>query len=341
MSQALADLLGKPKEEVAKWVGNMEARTGFKSQDIRVLADMNLNLRQKISALGLDPDDTTSEELYHALVAKYGNDSELINKALAVDERADFAARQNLAIGLLSHLVPSAHGWSLKNTAAKAIIKNLPPKKVMKVWGYRSVDSLLKREDVAEVVLAAKTSEPTMWQKNFAAASRKVGQADYQLAHVRVLRLKAERDYGDEWCVENGQLAVVALNPAKTQDTPVLSMALLLLKGVERTSLRYEAKPLTKINPALSFWQGAEHLLARAEGPPVSLNINDVSRSHDDGNKFGEHSFAHAADGLFNELANSYEALAAQVSGGAAQLEAQVDKSINPVQDLALEAVEA
>lgn len=341
MSQALAELLGKPKEEVAKWVGTMEAATGYKSQDVRILADMNLSLRQKISVLGLDPDDTTSEELYHALVAKYGRDSALVNKALDVDDRAGFAVRQNLAIGLLGHIAPSAHSWTLKNPAARAILKKLPPKKVMKAWGYRSVDSLLKREDAAEVVLAAKATEPAIWQKNFAAALRKAGQADYHFAHVRVLRLNAERSYGQDSCLHDSQLGVVALNPAKNHGTSVLSMALLLLRGIEQASLRFEAKPLTKINPALSFWRGAEHLLARAEGPPVSLNINDVSRSYDEASKFGEHSFSHAADSLFNKLAAGYDALAAQVSGGAAQLETQVDKSLHPVQDLALEAVEA
>ena len=70
MSKAVANLLGKTEKEVAKAILTLEKLCGQPSEDIRLVNASRQKIKNKTSQLGLDPNDTTGPELYHALLAK-------------------------------------------------------------------------------------------------------------------------------------------------------------------------------------------------------------------------------------------------------------------------------
>ena len=80
MSAHLSKLVGKAEKEVAQFIAEMEDEFGNPSADVRLLAEVNRLARQKMAELGLDPRDTTGEELYHTLGARFDRDAKPIHK---------------------------------------------------------------------------------------------------------------------------------------------------------------------------------------------------------------------------------------------------------------------
>ena len=101
MSKLIANLLGKPESFITHALAELEKITGYHSEDVRFLAQNNHRLRQKFEQLGLDPDDTTKEELYHALLARFQNDSRALDRALGVSDQSVLDHRIDVAIELV------------------------------------------------------------------------------------------------------------------------------------------------------------------------------------------------------------------------------------------------
>src|SRR3989304_1942100 len=98
MSAHLSKLVGKAEEEVAQFINRMEDRFGYPSVDVRLLAEINQIAKQKVAELGLDPHDTTGEELYHALCAKFDRDSRQIDRAIGISSGMNLDQRISRAL---------------------------------------------------------------------------------------------------------------------------------------------------------------------------------------------------------------------------------------------------
>ena len=68
MSKLLSDLLGAAEPMFSLAIKQLEADSGNPSADIRLTAEITGKVYLKTQELGLDPDDTTGRELYHALL---------------------------------------------------------------------------------------------------------------------------------------------------------------------------------------------------------------------------------------------------------------------------------
>lgn len=347
MSRVLADLLGLSKEEVSGWLAQLEHKAGYPSEDVRLLADKAQKVRLKIASLGLDPSDTTGEELYGALLSKYDNDCALIGRALNISEGASRDEREDTAIRLLNHITGDSTVWVPKATALKTLLKKQPPRQLMRSWRYRSIESMVKREDPSEIVLAARMSESAAWRRNFNAKLGKLKESDYSLQSARILKLDGGRypKHSKLKTVSNQKLGVVALYPGDDKNLQVLTIALVLLKELEKICLRLEVKPLAAVNPALGWWADTESLASWNSGKPVSMNIRDVAVAHAERSNYGEQSVKHAAESLMTDLADGYRRyigdLPSELEAIGQKTGQEACKLVSPMGELALEAVEA
>lgn len=82
MSKVIAQLLDEPERLVSRAIAQIEAKNGYPNHDVRLIAENIQRIRTKIAELGMDPDDTTGPELYHALIAKFQADSLAMEEAL-------------------------------------------------------------------------------------------------------------------------------------------------------------------------------------------------------------------------------------------------------------------
>jgi hypothetical protein len=195
MSKKLSELLGQPEALVETAVKKLEHLNGFESTDIKLLADINNKIRTKTKELGLDPDDTTGAELFHALRVKLADDEE----------------RLNLSAQELTSAITKAHKsykvYALKHSVAKELLRAHPPRKLMKHLNYRSVDSMIKRENIVELYAGLPLIELPRWQNVFWKDLAKLTPSDFESRSIEIISMAAKRWEGlSEECVSNVSL---------------------------------------------------------------------------------------------------------------------------------------
>jgi hypothetical protein len=85
------------------------------------------------------------------------------------------------------------NAWVLKHSVARKLLKATPPKKVMKQLNYRSVDSMLKREPIAEIYGAIRILETGAWQDKFLAKYKTLKPHDFESRDIEVVQLDREK----------------------------------------------------------------------------------------------------------------------------------------------------
>ncbi len=183
MSRVLADLLGVgPKFRLG--LQQLEKSSGMPRADIRLVDEINREVRAKLLLLRLDPKGTTGQELYRALAEKLKSDEKLVREALGLV--AD-ATNQDIlqAVQLfLSKETASYTIFAVKPTVLRSILKKLKPKVTMKALGYRSMDSMFKHEPILQLMAATMMIESAEWHKARLAAYAKLKPSNFELRKV-------------------------------------------------------------------------------------------------------------------------------------------------------------
>jgi hypothetical protein len=196
MTRFLSESLQAPEPSFSLGLKRLEAANGNPSADIRFTTEVNHDTRQKLQQLGLDPKDTTAEELYHVLQQRVQADDISLTRTLRTVAASHVSAEADVADGIirtLEDLPDSRRCFALKNTVAKSIIKQLPPKKAMKVLGYRSLDSMLKHEQPVYIMAAAWLAEGSSWQHKLLDRYKKLTTADFEQRNIQLLSLRNAR----------------------------------------------------------------------------------------------------------------------------------------------------
>lgn len=310
MSKVLAKLLEQPERLVAKTIAKLESANGYHSEDVRYLAENSQALRARLNDLGLDPDDTTSEELYQALLAKFDRDSALIDTSLGVGSDTNLSSRADKAIQLVGHTTKPREAWVLKQATAKKLIRQQPPKKLMKKLNYRSAESLLKRQNITSIYLALPFVESASWQKNFAKQLTKLSTTDYEPRAIELAILPAQLGSvkgPGSMVSSNLVLGAVGLWPsAALQQARVLSLALILLNGLENLTHSEATESIAHLHPALLSWDQSKQLIACLEDDPVSFNYLDVALDHLTTTHYSRRGRQHGQQSLWSALAQRY-----------------------------------
>lgn len=311
MSKKLACLVGKSEEEVARFIAQMEARFGYPSADVRLLAEITQSARQKMADLGLDPQDTTSEELYHALRAKFDQNSAQIDRALGIKPDTGLDRRIAKASQLVRHILGEVELWALKTSAAKALLRACPPRKTMMRLNFRSLESMLKHADIDEILLVVPYMESTVWQRSFARWLSRSSTTDYGLRPVELVLLKSKKYQAEpspsDYVAISKAGAAVGLWPAKKLNCASgLYLALLLLNGLEQLGVEVELQKLANAHPALNWWASTNHLIALNNNRPVSFNLRDASLNHLNNLDFVSASARYGSQSLWAELIRRY-----------------------------------
>ncbi len=330
MSKNLARILAKDEAEVAKNISKLEEKCGFPSEDVRLMAENKHKTRAKTEQLGLDPDDTTDEELYHSLRARFERDSQMLDKALGVDDTTKLDERLNKAIQLVNHAAATDEVWVVKNSFAKsALIKN-PPKHIARVLHYRSVASMVKRQDAAEIYLAGSVIESATWQKNISKQLAKLNASHCELRPIKIVNLKpshwTDLQGPASHIVVNMQIGAVAVWPAKRLiSASVLCLTLLLLEAIQSLNPEGYSEALGELSPALRWWTDTDHLISDGQ-QPVSFNLKDIALNHLNGHSLISAVRRHGAHTLWGELTSRYQTISAALSDKVPDIQLNFDQ---------------
>lgn len=207
MSRVLSQLLDATEPKFTMAIRELEEKTGHSSVDVTLTATIVSTVHRKIKELGLDPADTTGQELYHALQGLIARHDAYLARIIGTspEDRLD---QQLLAIQQAIDKLPiPKKTWALKHSIAKKVLKACPPKKVMKQLGYKSIDSLLKREKVDEIMAATRFLESSAYGQRLIKQYKKLRSSDFETREVKIVTLDQKRwgDSADKYIYEKKQ----------------------------------------------------------------------------------------------------------------------------------------
>jgi len=196
MTRFLSESLQAPEPFFRLGLRKLELANGNPSTDIRFSNEVSQATKTKLMQLGLDPKDTTPEELYHVLQERVRADDAKLTKSLRTLSATHVSAEADVVSGMIhaiKELPDSKRCFAMKNSSLKAVIKQVPPKRAMKRLGYRSFDSMLKHESPMAVLAAAWLVEGGSWQKRLLDQYKKLQPSDFENRSIQVIQLNSKR----------------------------------------------------------------------------------------------------------------------------------------------------
>ncbi len=196
MTRYLSEALAAQEPFFRLNLNRMEAAAGHPNNDIRFTTEIRRSTLAKLRELGLDPHDTTPQELYHALQERIKADDARLTKKLRTRAATHISAEGDVVAGMihvLQELPDSKRCFALKTSVLKAMIKRQPPKHAMKRLGYRSLDSFLKHESTILLLSAAWLTEGLAWQRRLLDQYKKLQPSDFEDRKIALLQPDSAR----------------------------------------------------------------------------------------------------------------------------------------------------
>src|SRR5581483_664733 len=236
MTRVLSELLGASEPMFHRGLAKLEAASGHASSDIRLTTEIEHITRSKLRQLGLDPHDTTGVELYAALQQRVKAD----DARMAVVLRQKYGdAPMHLSVSkALADLPLDRSCFALKIAIGKRLLKAYLPKHTMKALGYRSFDSMMRRESLQSVFAAAWLLEPRSWQKIILESYKKLHASDFEIRQLTITAPESERwsKLASTVVVQKKhsivglkELGSIVLLPLPLERPPAAALALLVL----------------------------------------------------------------------------------------------------------------
>lgn len=193
MSRVLSDLLGASEPAFTMTLRQLESASGAPGVDIRLSSEISTKIGKKIRELGLSSTDVNGKELYQSLQRLIRRHDEFIAKAIGGKDPADVQDLLPKIVTAVEKLPIHKTCWVIKHSTAKRLLKNMPPKKVMKQLGYKSIDSMLKRENISELLGALRFVESPAWLLKFIGSYKKLTPSDFETRQIKIICLSEKR----------------------------------------------------------------------------------------------------------------------------------------------------
>ncbi|HXE09893.1 MAG TPA: hypothetical protein VN554_00525, partial [Verrucomicrobiae bacterium] len=132
MTRFLSESLQASEPSFRLGLQRLEAAHGHPNTDIRLSTEVRRATQDKLRALGLDPRDTTPEELYHVLQERMHDDDERLTRQLRTTAATHVSAEADAVSGMIHVLRQMSDDqtcFALKNSRLRALLKKQPPKK--------------------------------------------------------------------------------------------------------------------------------------------------------------------------------------------------------------------
>lgn len=256
MSKLIAELLGIDRRTLDTIIGRLNHMTMQSGIDTRLTAEIITQSREKARRLGLDPADTTPRELFHALQAKAEADDKLLRVKLEITQKTSPDKAAEKIAEACEKLLKQDTVIALQAATVKKILKKVPPKKTMRALKFRSIDSVLKREDPLQLYALARRLEEPTWQRQVDARLKRLETRDVSESSPKVIAYphdwvkkldKVTYDRVVEHVPEIGAVVLLPSIPVETKGAILLSVGLLLQSGQRLVvdSLPFRTKALS------------------------------------------------------------------------------------------------
>lgn len=233
MSGFLSDLLNAKEPLFDKSLKQLELASHRQGVDAALIADIHQKAKAAMRQLGLDEKDTTGPELYEALNAKIHDHNKHLTRKIGGHEAMPVEQLLPLMKAAAEKVRTPRDCWVLKKSVAKDMLRQMPPPNIMKRLGHRSVESMLKHENLAEVYGALRFAESPEWLNSFDETYKKLSPSDFETRKIEIVIMPHDR-WGDiaEHFVEKKrhnithlkELGVILMLPVKAEHLPGITI---------------------------------------------------------------------------------------------------------------------
>lgn len=193
MAKILRDLLDAEEPIFSLSLQQLERASGKQGTDARLIGEIREKIRRGLDALHLDAQDTTDREHYTALLARISADNDRVTRLIGGTDPDDVRMMIPLIVSAVEKMKLNRSCWVLKRSVAKRLLKSMPPKKLMKHLGYRSVDSMLKHENIDEVYTALRFSEGGDWLNAYNELFKTIKPSDFETRDIAIVVMDHEK----------------------------------------------------------------------------------------------------------------------------------------------------
>jgi hypothetical protein len=257
MSQKLAKILRKDQKVFSNLISSLESSTGNYNIDLKIESEIVIQTNQRLKALGLNPDDTSPEELYYSLNNLLETHDNFLIKKLSDSKALNATQVLKKIIDIFDNNLKDQKVFSLKQATLRKIIKINPPLKTIELMGYRSIDSFIKRENSRTIINISRVVEPIAWQNKYYKLLNKLQPNDFEITKIQILFA-----CGDEFkgltkflsnnnhpnvisAFETGQLLITPPTSKSKKGTSILTCAFIIEKL--KTNILYSNYLTSKI----------------------------------------------------------------------------------------------
>lgn len=193
MGHILRDLLDAEEPLFGLSLQQLERASGQPGTDAKLIGDISTSVHLATKLIGLDPHDTTGPELYAGLLAKVKADDLRVTKLIGGTDPDDVRQMVPLIVEAVNSMDINREAWVLKRSVAKRLLKTKPPQALMKHLGYRSIDSMLKKEPIDEIYTAIRFSEGPEWLNEYDEIFKTVTPSDFETRSINIVVMNHDK----------------------------------------------------------------------------------------------------------------------------------------------------
>jgi len=164
--QKIAQLLRAPEEVLKTLFLEMEKITGKSGVAEKIYQENEEVVKRKLAELEIDQEKADAQYVELEILKKAQKADEAFFKYLG---QPDFSKQGGCAevISVLKKTAGAKKGFFIKEEKLKTFLFLNPPKNILSVLGYASVDEMLKKEDLYEIFAALRFVENERWLNEF------------------------------------------------------------------------------------------------------------------------------------------------------------------------------
>ena len=187
MGKFLRDLLNAEEPLFSESIRQLEKGSGRPGADTKLIGDILSKAHDRIRQMRLDPADSNGKEIYQALMNRVAMDNMQLAKTIGASDPENVAHMVPLMVEAANKVPFERKVFVLKHSAAKKLLKKMPPKKLMKTLGYKTVDDMLAKENFDELYTALRFSEGPEWLTEYDELFKSVKAGDYEERDLKIV----------------------------------------------------------------------------------------------------------------------------------------------------------
>lgn len=189
--EQLATILRADRDYLGKIEARLSSVTGKKGVLEKIAAENDAAVARSLLTLGVAR-DAAAREVYDALISKIEADDHKVFQAFGAPKCSDCNDCERL-LAVAKKVAGARKGFFMKEEKAREFLMKEPPKAVMQYLGYDSVETMLAKEDLYEVMSALRFIEGNEWLNNvFFKQYETLAPNDFEEREVKAQALSAK-----------------------------------------------------------------------------------------------------------------------------------------------------